>query len=195
MPFRILQAVTICPILICLCLHYGVGGKFSGLKIGIFNENTKFYDECVNETFNSASHEPTECLLEKVSCRLLDEVINSDLEKVYFETQQAAVEMVKAGKLLGYIWIGSTFSLEINSSNGISTDNDLIQVYLDKTDLQKTSLVEQKLLEAYKAFAKKLSLDCNLTIDAGGNFLALEALIGKMDFDFRGFFIPGFILW
>jgi hypothetical protein len=75
------------------------------------------------------------------------------------------------------------------------SDNEVLQVFLDKSDLQKSSLVERKLLEAFKTFMEESMVNCDHAVKVGGAVVSSEALIGMMNFDFKGSVIPGFILW
>jgi hypothetical protein len=73
----------IMPLLTCLCLHYGVGGKMSGLKIGVFNEDTSYFNECLNLGHQPVMKKTLEpCIVEQASCRFLN-AMDPDIGKVF----------------------------------------------------------------------------------------------------------------
>lgn len=66
----ILVAVFI-PIIGCLGLHYGAGGKINGLAIGFVNNEIKSIDECYNKTLTTTEFDARHCTLHKASCEFV----------------------------------------------------------------------------------------------------------------------------
>jgi hypothetical protein len=64
-------------------LHFGVGGRISGLKIGIFNEDTRVCNECPNLGHQPVMKKTFEaCIVQQASCRFLN-AMDPDVEKVF----------------------------------------------------------------------------------------------------------------
>ena len=63
-------------------MHYGVGGRISGIKIGIVNNEVVSMNECSNKTLTTPTINGFNCDLRKSSCRFLDELDPEYVEKV-----------------------------------------------------------------------------------------------------------------
>lgn len=74
------------------------------------------------------------------------------------------------------------------------SDDGIIQVFLDQTDLQKTSYIQRKLYETYQKFTEKLMSDCGKSKKAGNTPILFEAAFGDLNFDLKLTIIPGIIL-
>jgi phosphomevalonate kinase len=105
---------------------------------------------------------------------------------------------VKTGQNVGYLWFASNFSDSIflfkDDPELDYHDNGFVRVYLDRTELQKTSFIERKLFEAFESFVENVMVDCNRSSKAGKLVVASEALIGSMNFEFKQTMAPGFII-
>jgi hypothetical protein len=99
---------------------------------------------------------------------------------------------------MGFIRFSSNFSKSIilfeANDDFNSSNNDILEVFLDRSDLQKTTLVERKLRETFKLFMEELMTDCGYEMKVGSIPLSFKALIGKINFDFRGTVVPGLLL-
>lgn len=69
-----------------------------------------------------------------------------------------------------------------------------IQVFLDQSDLQVTTLIRKKLYETYSKFSEHLMTDCGKAKEAANTGITFEAAFGQLDFDFKSTIIPGFLL-
>lgn len=50
--------------------------------MGVVNEETEFYDECMNRTYEAVENKRPECTYKEASCEFLDALKGSDLKKV-----------------------------------------------------------------------------------------------------------------
>lgn len=90
-----------------------------------------------------------------------------------------------------------TESFTLFNDEGIEndkTDNGVIQVQLDQTDIQKTSFMQRKIYDTYRKFAESLMSACGKSRKAVNSPIAFEALFGNLNFDLKLTLIPGFIL-
>lgn len=74
------------------------------------------------------------------------------------------------------------------------TDNGIIQVFLDQSDLQVTSLIQRKLYEGYKNFTHRIMSDCGKSMKAGDIPIVFEAVFGEINSDLRKTIVPGFLV-
>lgn len=118
--------------------------------------------------------------------------------QIFYSSRAEAHNAVKSGRNVGYIWIASNFTESISffndDPNFDTHDNGFVQVFLDKSDLQKSSIVERNLFEAYETFIENVMVDCGKSYKAGKRIVHSEAIVGKMNFDFRPTLIPAFVL-
>lgn len=107
------------------------------------------------------------------------------------------------GENVGYLWFAPNFTDTIFPQSsflfnwGVVSechDNGFVQVHLDRTDMQKTSLVERKLSEAYEIFIGNVMFACGKSEKSGKLVVASEALIGSINFEFTQSMAPGFII-
>lgn len=74
--------VTVLPIIGCLGLHYGPGGKINNLAIGFVNNEVKSIEECYNKTLLTAEFVGRHCTLHKASCEFVKLLGDDVLQKV-----------------------------------------------------------------------------------------------------------------
>lgn len=74
------------------------------------------------------------------------------------------------------------------------SENGIIQVFLDQTDLQITSFIQQKLYNSYQNFTESLMVGCDKSKKSGNIPIVFEAAFGTLDFDFKITLVSGFIL-
>ena len=88
-------------------------------------------------------------------------------------------------------------SLPLFNDDGVEndfSDNGIIQIYLDQTDLQITSFMQQKLYESYKKFTENLMVDCKKSKKAGSSPIDFEAAFGKLGFHSKTSMVSGILL-
>jgi ABC transporter len=76
--FRLL--ITIFPIVAIACIHFTIGRKLTGLRLGIVNDEVLSPATCWNEIARHSSS----CNLEKLSCRFIKEFDDESVKKVRF---------------------------------------------------------------------------------------------------------------
>lgn len=77
--FLVIMAI---PIVGCFSLYIGTGGELKGLPIGIVNEEFDSIDGCSNKSLITTRIEGSECYVNKISCRFIDEIHGNFIEKV-----------------------------------------------------------------------------------------------------------------
>lgn len=104
----------------------------------------------------------------------------------------------KRAKIIGFIQFSSNFTEALPFFNDDGefdfTDNGIIQVYLDQTDIQKTFYIQRKMFEAYQHFARKLLAECGKSREAANLPIQFEAFYGTLDSEVKYTMVPGFIL-
>jgi hypothetical protein len=62
------------------------------------------------------------------------------------------------------------------------TDNGIIKIYLDNTNMQMTSMVKKEIYDTYQRFIEKIMTDCGKLKNAGSFPIVFETLFGRIDF-------------
>lgn len=118
--------------------------------------------------------------------------------QINYNTREEAHEAVELGQNIGYLWFARNFTDSIFLFNDDPeldyADDGFVQVFLDKSDMQKSTLVERKIYDAYDKFIEHLMVDCRKSRKAGKSVVTGEAMIGTMNFDFKGSMTPGYII-
>lgn len=109
-----------------------------------------------------------------------------------------ALEDTRRGKIVGFINFESNFTqslphLNYEASKDVS-DNGLIQVHLDHTDMQKAFYMKNMLYDSFENFSEHLMTECQLAVKAGNRPIVFFSSFGKLNFDFRTTMLPGMIL-
>lgn len=73
---------TLIPLVGCITLHYGIGGRIKDLSIGIVNQEVSFADECFNKSLITSEVRGFDCFVHKASCRFIHEIDDDILAKV-----------------------------------------------------------------------------------------------------------------
>lgn len=63
------------------------------------------------------------------------------------------------------------------------TENGVIQVQLDSTNVHHTVIIKKEIYETYQRFAKRIMIDCGKSKNAGGSPIVFEALFGELLYD------------
>lgn len=125
---------------------------------------------------------------EKVSCHLLNEIQDKDIKKVFYDSYDVALKDAKSGTLTGIVVLSENFTdVMMNPRDEeLSTLRDGITIHLDQSQLQTTTFIQYRLLNAYQKFNKKLHNGCDQNEKIGEipmNFN--ESLYGTLDDDFK----------
>jgi hypothetical protein len=72
------------PIIVCICLHFGIGGIITNLKFGIVNGEVESYRECYNDSLMTADIGEYDCLLKRASCEFIRKIDDEFASKVSF---------------------------------------------------------------------------------------------------------------
>lgn len=116
----------------------------------------------------------------------------------YYRTASEAHNDAKKGRIIGYIKFSSNFTSSLPFLNDDAandfTDNGIIQVHLDQTDIQKTIFIQRKIYDAYHEFARNLLSECGKSRKAANLPIQFEAYYGSLDSEIKYTFTPGFIL-
>ncbi|CRK87266.1 CLUMA_CG001068, isoform A [Clunio marinus] len=194
----VLAITMLVPLITCFCLHYAAGGRIKYLTIGIINNEVTNYKDCLNQSVSSVVPSGFDCILHKVSCRFINEFDDNIAEKKFYDSYEEAYRDTREGKILGFVLFDANFSSSLPLFNDDVeddySDNGLIQVFLDQTDLQKTSYIQRKLYETYKNFTEGLMTACKRSRKAGNAPIRFDAAAGELNFDMRGTMIPGYII-
>ena len=69
-----------------------------------------------------------------------------------------------------------------------------VNVFLDHTDLQKTTLIQNEIFVTFKKFTKRIMKDCGRSEKLFASPLNIEPVYGFMNFEMRKNFGIGFFL-
>lgn len=116
---------------------------------------------------------------------------------MFYDSHEDALKDVLRGKIDGFIEFTPKFFDSFRSFNvtpsGRLREEELIQVFLEQTDIQKTSFIKLKVIENYLRFMEKLSEGCG-KIDKVSGLINIRGIFGELDFDFRHSLIPSVLL-
>lgn len=74
------------------------------------------------------------------------------------------------------------------------SDDGIIQVFLDNSNMQQMSLMKKELYDTYQRFMEEIMVGCRKSKKAGNVPIAFEAMYGKIDFSMRKTMGLGMIL-
>ncbi|KRT81367.1 hypothetical protein AMK59_5794, partial [Oryctes borbonicus] len=171
--FRNTAGITfnlIFPIIEMLAFLSAVGGDIKNIGVGIVNEEYSL------ETCKHYAREHTaapfgfvDCNFTKLSCRFLEDVEDSMIDKVYYDDLGNALKDAEHGKIVGVMYFAQNFSESFqtrlekgNSIDDGSLDTSQIKVWLDMSNRQIGTTIKFKLLSKFLDFQKGLAKDCNL---------------------------------
>lgn len=124
--------------------------------------------------------------------------IPRDLSQKFFNSFDDAYRDAKRGNIIGIVQFSSNFTKSLTYFNDDVdkdfSDNGVIQVFLDQTDLQMASLVRRQIFDTYMRFSESLMRSCGKARKAGNMPIVFEAASGEFDFDFKLTIVPGFML-
>lgn len=117
----------------------------------------------------------------------------------FYETYDEALNDAKQTKIFGFVQFSANFTQDLalfndDAANNDYSDNGVIQIFLDQTDLQKTSFIQQKLYDSYQKFTEKLMVACGKSKKAGNIPIVFAAAFGDMNFDLKLTILPGIVL-
>lgn len=70
------------PLVCCAGMHFGVGGIIKGMQLGVVNDEVPNNNDCANSSLITFRREGVECVLNKVSCRFIQEFDEDIAKKV-----------------------------------------------------------------------------------------------------------------
>lgn len=70
------------PLVGCICLNYAIGGRISGLTLGVVDHEIDSFDECLNQTATEVRRDGLDCFVRKASCRFINEFDDEVASKV-----------------------------------------------------------------------------------------------------------------
>lgn len=69
----ILSALLL-PFFSIICMNYTIGGNVTGMVLGIVNNEVGSISECFNTSLVTAKTDNYECILDRVSCRFINQI-------------------------------------------------------------------------------------------------------------------------
>lgn len=169
-----------------------------GLTLGFVNEEVSSMSDCTNHSLITAKVEGFDCALNKVSCRFIFEINDDIAYKRFFNSYEEAFTTAKRGEILGFVYFSRNFTQALKYFNDDAqedlTEDGIVQVYLEETDLQKSTFMKRMLHEAYERFIERLMVDCGKSKRAGSSPIIFKAEYGELDFSFRLTTATGYLM-
>jgi len=196
---------VIIPLLQLLFLYYAIGGNPIGLKLGIVNNEVTNYRDCSNDSFIATiAHEET-CDLNKISCNFLESIDDSLAAKVFYKSFDDAYVDARKGKIAGIIKFASNFTEStmkvqneatfFNGEDEASLDNSVIEVFLDKTNYQRSIFLERRLYRIFENYSVDLMTKCQRPARLGKLPIAfMKPIYGNNQSDLKLGMAPAMIL-
>lgn len=73
---------TLIPLIGCITLHYGIGGRVKDLSLGFVNNEVSFANECFNRSLIASEVQGFDCFIHKASCWFINEIDSEIIAKV-----------------------------------------------------------------------------------------------------------------
>lgn len=209
-------------VLMCFGLNYGLGGKLSGLVVGVVNDEVPSISDCYNSSLKTFEIKRFDCIVQKTSCVFIKNFDQDTaklvrillpekffkvcsifflyfLQQKFYETFEEAYKDAKETKIVGFIYFSENFTdaLPIFNDLGVEedvTENGIVQVFLDNSNSYIMTLIKKTLYDAYTNFIRDVMTDCERSGKAGGMPIVFEASHGTIDFDLRVTMAAGFAL-
>lgn len=74
------------------------------------------------------------------------------------------------------------------------TDDGVLQIHLDDSDMQKSTAIRKRIYDTYEAFMEELMIGCGKSKKAGNSPISFESAHGLFNFDMGTTMKPGIIL-
>lgn len=199
-------------ILFCLA----IGRDPQGLKLAIVNHEKNY----TNMTYQECDF-PYGCKFTNLSCRYLQNLKNSTIDKVYYPDPDSAVEAVRKGEAWGALYFTENFTDALVARMALGKDSDAetldqseVRVWLDMSseswkvsknfiyssnsalsDQQIGIILQRDLQLSYQDFAKDLLGSCEQNPDLAEIPISFqEPIYGTKTPSFTDFVAPGVIL-
>nr|WAB24462.1 ATP-binding cassette sub-family H member 1 [Henosepilachna vigintioctopunctata] len=180
-------------ILFCLA----IGRDPTGLKLAIVNHEQNYtnmsYQQC---NFDGG------CKFGNLSCRYLNQINNSTIEKVYYPDTDTAKEAVRSGDAWGALYFTENFTDALVARMALGKDADEetldqseIRVWLDMSNQQIGVILQRDLQLAFQDFSKGLLTTCKENPHLAEIPITFqEPIYGSSTPSFTDFVAPGVIL-
>nr|CAH7736596.1 unnamed protein product [Callosobruchus chinensis] len=180
-------------ILFCLA----IGGDPKDLKLAIVNHEA-------NYTNMSYQYCPTKlgCKMENLSCRYLEALNVSTIEKNYYPDPESARRAVREGEAWGAMYFTENFTdaLVARMALGKEADEETldqseIRVWLDMSNQQIGITLQRDLQLSYQNFTKDILRDCDINEELASLPISFkDPIYGSNKPSFTDFVAPGVIL-
>ncbi|XP_030758444.1 ABC transporter G family member 20-like isoform X2 [Sitophilus oryzae] len=180
---------------------YGIGGEIRDLKFGIVNDELPG-QYCEYSNINStviSNLDSLDCYVGILSCRFLEYLEIPLINKVYYNSINAAITDVQHGEIIGTMHIRQNFSRyyekRINAEISDSVINkSTIVVYLDLSNRETGGSVKYKLIDQFLKFQEDLYIECGRDRRLAKLPFREQYLYGKNDEPFFIFMLPGMVV-
>ncbi|XP_045475089.1 ABC transporter G family member 20 isoform X2 [Harmonia axyridis] len=180
-------------ILFCLA----IGRDPQGLKLAIVNHEKNY----TNMTYQECDF-PYGCKFSNLSCRYLQNLKNSTIDKLYYPDPESAVEAVRKGDAWGALYFTENFTDALVARMALGKDSDAetldqseVRVWLDMSNQQIGVILQRDLQLSYQDFAKDLLGSCEQNPDLAEIPISFqEPIYGSKTPSFTDFVAPGVIL-
>lgn len=180
------------PIIQIISFAFAFGDPF-GLKFGIVNNEVSENFCLENFEFSNLILNTSSCY--NLSCYFLNEIQDSAVIKIYYDSAEQAHREAKAGLIIGYMKISQNFTTLLNET---MTDDSIsaVQFHLDQTDLTKTTFLRRRIFKAFENFKINVLNKCNMNDMAKKLPLNVEEgmFYGSLDDSSSKTLVPGLLV-
>nr|CAI5851711.1 unnamed protein product [Callosobruchus analis] len=192
-------------ILFCLA----IGGDPKDLKLAIVNHEANYtnmsYQHCPTKPGCKVKHYFQQFflgLMENLSCRYLEALNVSTIEKVYYPDPESARMAVREGEAWGAMYFTENFTdaLVARMALGKEADEETldqseIRVWLDMSNQQIGITLQRDLQLSYQNFTKDILRDCDINEELASLPISFkDPIYGSNKPSFTDFVAPGVIL-
>lgn len=171
-----------------------------GLRVGIVNDEFKGSISSCDQRRNVVNGS---CDMSFISCRLLTEFNDIDIEQIYYENFNDARQDVKSGKLLTVLHFNSNYSkayekvffTEVDEYDDKLIEQSQVDVHMDQTNHLLSLTLRRHIFDAYQVSTQKLMKSCKLSEKLGSSPLNfLKPIYGDLKSDFKASIEPSVIV-
>lgn len=125
--------------------------------------------------------------------------MNISFGQKFYETYDDAYRDAKKADIVGFVYFPQEFSKTktLSSFDRIEnedTDEGSLQVFLDNTNGQVSSLIKKELYDTFQRFTRQIMKDCGQSNKNVGELIIFEVLCGEKKFNMKITISVGMVL-
>ncbi|CAG9819084.1 unnamed protein product [Phaedon cochleariae] len=177
-----------------------MGREVIDIPLGIVNDETKT-SECFNHSSGSIIPRGnfTECHLSNMSCRFLDYLEDRMIRKDYYTSIEEAYNDAMSGKIYGIVYLSQNYTSSLEERLSMNfldvipliTVDSRIKVWLDMSNMEIGTMLQQKIFSKYLEYQESLYKDCKFAPGSGDLPIRIDTIYGEITDEYLVYMVPG----